>query len=102
VKKPLLSVFCLFAFAGVVSPAVAEPLNFKYEGASYTARVTELDGGATRIAGREKNSGASFVLTVRDGRVRGLYGASPISFDLGEVEKANIGQVILLSLASSR
>jgi hypothetical protein len=98
VKKPLFSLFAVFAFAGAVSPAIAaEPVSFKYEGAEYTAKVTELTDGATRIAGREKSTGSSFRLTIREGQVRGIYGATPVSFAVNDVEKANVGQVILLS-----
>jgi hypothetical protein len=96
-KPSFLSFFCLFAIAGSVPVIAAEPVSFKYEGADYTAKVTELKDGATLIAGREKNSGSTFRLTIREGQVRGLYGSSQVNFAVNDAEKVNIGEVIQLT-----
>ena len=97
-KKPLFSLFAVFAFAGAISPAIAgEPVSFKYAGADFSAKVTELKNGGTLVAGREKTSGSTFRLTIREGQVRGLYNSTPVSFAVNEADKAQVGQVILLS-----
>lgn len=71
---------------GAAAPALAEtqdkPLAFERDGIHYVATVKQV-GTVTLISGHEVETGKSFDLRARNGRVDGTYASSPVSYTVG-------------------
>ena len=69
------------------APAVAattndKPLAFERDGIRYVATVKTV-GATTLISGHEVDTGKTFELRTRNGRVTGTYGVSSVNYVLG-------------------
>ncbi len=67
------------AFAGTTQD---KPLTFERDGIHYVATVKTV-GTVMMISGREVESGRTFDLRAKNGRVDGTYGTSPVSYTIG-------------------
>jgi len=79
----------LLAFAA--SAAQARDVHFTQDGYVYSAEVTELADGSTRIKGRELVTGKTFNLNVKDAKVRGFYGNTKTAFAQPQGEVTQLG-----------
>jgi hypothetical protein len=71
---------------GAAAPAFAQtserPLSFERDGVRYTATVKTV-GTTTLITGHEVDSGRSFDLRAKNGRVSGTYGTTSVNYTVG-------------------
>ena len=65
------------AFAG--TSAKVSPISFERDGVAYVGTV-ETRGELQLISGREVQTGRSFDLVVRNGRVSGTYGDAQVNY----------------------
>lgn len=74
-----MKTFLTLAILSSVATAPAMAESFTRDGVTYDYRVRTA-GPATLISGTIVNSGQSFRLRLRDGRVTGQVGSWPVSF----------------------
>ena len=83
---PLAAALTVSMAAPALASAAADaPMVLEHEGHRYVYTVTE-QGDARVIRGVDELSGKRFTLRVRGDRVRGEYGATPVSFRASQAQ----------------
>lgn len=85
-----MKTFLTLAILSSVATAPAMAENFTRDGITYDYTVRTV-GEATLISGTIVNSGQSFRLRLRDGRVTGQVGTWPVSFKADATTVAGTG-----------
>ncbi|MHA6722328.1 hypothetical protein [Sphingomonas sp. RS2018] len=87
--------FSLFAVASLAltgnAVAASDQQRFTHEGVTYVFTSTKTNDGATVLTGRSQPGDLPFRLSVRDGRVRGHAGGTPVSFRVADSRGASNG-----------
>ena len=87
--------FSLFAVASLAltgsATAAPDQQRFTHEGVTYVFTSTTTSDGATVLKGTAQPGDRPFTLSVRDGRVRGHAGGTPVSFRVAESRGASDG-----------
>ena len=92
-KIAISSLSLVTAFSA--SAAMAETEQFDHEGFHYSYTVTEK--GETKVISGVRGPGnVPFHLTVRNGRVKGVSGGVPVSFNIEDARGATAGDKIAL------